>query len=76
MIFRYNKLFILLKGSSNAFCAVDLNRTYLVKDCLDFLISPIKTIVNKSLSLDVFPRSIKAALVKPLLKNTVWTIIF
>jgi len=42
-----------LLKSSNAFCAVD----------------PITNIVNKSLSLGVFPRSMKAALVKPLIKK-------
>ena len=57
----------LLKRSSNAFCAVDY---------LDVLISPITNIVNKSLSLGVFPRSMKAALVIPLIKITVWTVIF
>ena len=43
--------------------------TWLVKDCLDVLISPITNLVNKSLSLGVFPRSMKAALVKPLIKK-------
>jgi len=37
--------------------------TWLVKDRLD-----IPNTVNKSLSLGVFPRSMKAALVKPLIK--------
>jgi len=35
----------------------------------DVLISPITNIVNKSLSLGVFPRSTTAALVKPVIKN-------
>jgi len=59
----------LLKRSFNAFCVVDPMPTWLVKDCLDDLISPIRNIVNKSLFLGVFPRSMKAALVKPLIKN-------
>ena len=59
----------LLTRSSNAFRAVDPMPTWLVKDCLDILINPIINIVNKSLSLYVFPRSTKAALVKPLIKN-------
>jgi len=42
-----------------------------VKDYLAVLISPITKIVNKSLSLGVYPRSMKVALVKPLIKNTV-----
>jgi len=33
-------------------------------------------IFNKSLFLVVFPRSIKPALVKPLIKTTIWTEIF
>ena len=41
--------------------------TWLVKDCLDVLINSITNIVNKSLSLSVYPRSMKAALVKPLI---------
>ena len=57
----------LLNKSSNAFCALDPMPTWLVKDCLDV---PITNIVNKSLSLGVFPRSMKAALVKPLIKKT------
>jgi len=66
----------LLNRSPNAFCAVDPMPTWLVKDCLDVLISPITNIINKSLSLGVFPRSMKAALVKPLIQNTLWTVIF
>jgi hypothetical protein len=37
--------------------------TWLVKDSLDVLISPITNIVNKSLSLGVLPRSMKDVLV-------------
>ena len=67
----------LLKMSPNAFCAADPMPTWLVTDCLDVLINPITNIVNKSLSLGVFPRSMKAALVKPLIKKTtLWTVIF
>jgi len=59
----------LLKRSSNAFCAVNAMPKWLVKDYLNVLISPITNIVNKSLYLGIFPRSMKAALVKPLIKN-------
>jgi hypothetical protein len=38
--------------------------TWLVKECLDVPINPIINIVNKALSLGVFSRSMKAALVK------------
>jgi len=59
----------LLKRSSNAVCAVDPMPTWLLKYCLDVLISPITNVVKKSLSLGVFPRSTKAAIVKPLINN-------
>ena len=39
------------------FCAVDLMPTWLVRDCLDSLISPITKIVNKSLSLGGLPNN-------------------
>ena len=49
------------------FCAVDPMPKWLVKDWLDDMISLITNIVKKLLSLGVFPRSMKAALVKPLI---------
>ena len=55
-----------------SFCAVDPMPTWLVKDCLDVLINQITNIVNKSLSLGGFPRSMKAALVKPLIKLKIY----
>ena len=73
--FRENDIRQLLKRSSNNFFAVDPMATSLVKDCLDVLINPITNIVNKSLSLGVFPKSVKATLVKPLIKTRVWTVI-
>ena len=60
----------LVKRPTNAFCAVDPMPTWLVKVCLDVLINAIRNIVNKSLSLDVFPRSMKAGIIKPLIKKT------
>jgi len=44
--------------------ALDPMPTWLVKECLDVLIRPITNIVNTSLSLGVFARSMKAALAK------------
>jgi len=41
--------------------------TWLVEECLDVLISP--KIVNISLSLGVFPKSRKVAIVKTLIKK-------
>jgi len=59
----------LLKRSSNAFCEADPMPTWFVKECQDVLIGPIAKIVNTSLSSGVFPLSMKAALVKPLIKR-------
>ena len=58
-----------LKRSTSAFYVVDPMPIWLVKGCLDFLKSSITNIVNKSLSLGVFPRFTKAALIKPLIKK-------
>ena len=43
--------------------------TYLVKDCIDILVTPIASIVNISLSAGCFPSHSKSALVSPLLKK-------
>jgi len=74
--FTENDIRQLLKRSPNAFCAVGHMTTWLVNYCLDVLISPIPNIVNKSLSLGAIPRLMKAALVKPLIKNKLWPVIF
>ena len=50
--------------------------TWLVKDCLDVLISPITNVVDNSFSLGVFLRSREVALVKPLIKTILRTVIF
>ena len=41
-----------------------------MKECMDVLISLMTKIVNKSLSMGVFPRSKEAVLIKPLIKNS------
>jgi len=66
----------LLKRSSNDLCIVNPMPTWLGKDYLNFLISAITKKVNKSLSLGVFPRPTKAALVKSLIKIHSLDIIF
>jgi len=68
--FPENNIRQLLKRSSNVCYAVDLKATWLVKHCRDGFISPIKNIVNKTFSLGVFPTTMKAVLVKPLIKNS------
>lgn len=59
----------LLSKSSNAFCDLDPIPTWLMKECQHVLIAPVTDIVNLSLSKGVFPASMKAAIVKPLIKN-------
>ena len=43
--------------------------TSLLKDCLDVLIEPITSIINKSLQKGVFPDQFKKAYIRPLLKK-------
>ena len=50
--------------------AVNHMPTWVLKECLGVLISPITKAVHKSISLSVFPRSMNAALVKlSIIKN-------
>ena len=44
--------------------------TSLLKDCLDVLIEPITSIINKSLQEGVFPDQLKKAYIRPLLKKS------
>ena len=55
--------------SSNAFCELDLVPTWLVKTCRVEEIKVSRNIVNISLKAGVFPQSMKAALLKPLIKK-------
>ena len=50
--------------------------TWLVKVCQGVLLSLVTKIVKQSLSLGVFPRSMKSALLNHLLKNPVLSVIF
>ena len=59
----------LIRKSSNAFCDLDPAPTWLVKECLDILVSPMQNIVNKSLARGTFPSSMKTAKVIPLIKK-------
>ena len=59
----------IVRGSSSASCSLDPIPTYLVKECLSELITPITNIVNLSLSTGIFPSKMKAALVRPLIKK-------
>src|SRR6267154_373036 len=55
--------------SSNATCSLNTIPTFLLKSCLDSLITPIINIINLSFSEGIFPASFKDALVLPLLKK-------
>ena len=59
----------IVKASSSASCTLDPIPTYLVKECLSELITPITNIVNLSLTTGIFPSKMKAALVRPLIKK-------
>ena len=51
-------------------CDLDPIPTTLVRDCIDFLATPITLIVNLSLPEGVFPSCFKTAYVSPLLKKS------
>src|SRR5206468_2393069 len=55
--------------SSSATCSLDTIPTFLLKSCLDSLITPITNIINLSFLEGTFPTSFKDALVYPLLKK-------
>src|SRR3989442_1716297 len=55
--------------SSNATCSLDIIPTFLLKSCIDSLITPITNIINLSFLEGSFPTSFKDALVHPLLKK-------
>src|SRR2546425_1141 len=55
--------------SSNATCSLDTIPTFLLKSCLDSLITPITNIINLSFLEGSFLTSFKDALVYPLLKK-------
>ena len=59
----------LLAKSASAFCELDPVPTELVKSCQDVLLTPVARIINVSLQTGVFPKSMKSARVKPLIKK-------
>ena len=60
---------LIMKSKSTA-SDLDPFPTSLLKDCLDVLIEPITSIINKSLQEGVFPDQFKKAYIRPLLKKT------
>ena len=55
--------------SSNASCLLDSIPTFLLKSCLDSLLNPITTVINKALQDGFFPTTFKTANIYPLLKK-------
>ena len=60
----------IIASASGAYCALDPIPTWIMKQCKYELLPTITEIVNKSLKTGEFPRSMKNALVKPLIKKT------
>ena len=59
---------IIIQSPSKS-CPLDPWPTFLVKDCLDILITPITNLINLSLSQGVFPDKFKSAIITPILKK-------
>ena len=60
----------ILRGMGTKSCPLDPIPTWLLKNCLIELLPMITTIVNLSLQTASFPKVLKTALVRPLLKKT------
>ena len=58
-----------IQSSPNKSCDLDPIPTHLLKSCMDVLIAPITSLVNKSLAEGIFPPAFKNAHVTPLLKK-------
>src|SRR3989442_14599039 len=65
----HDEVRIVILMSSNATCSLDTIPTFLLKSCLDSLITLITNIINLSFLEGSFPTSFKDALVYPLLKK-------
>jgi len=59
----------IILNSPNATCSLDIIPTFLLKACLDSLLSPITNIINYSLTEGIFPTKFKHAIVIPKLKK-------
>ena len=59
----------IITASPTKSCSLDPWPTFLVKDCLNILITPITELVNMSLCSGVFPDEFKQAIVTPLIKK-------
>ena len=59
-----------IMNSPNKSCEIDSIPTWLLKECIDELLSLITTLINRSLSTGKFPEHFKEAIIRPLLKKT------
>ena len=59
----------LIKKTPNKYCALDPAPTFIVKDNLEEVLPVITKIINLSLQLGDVPKSMKHAIIKPLLKK-------
>ena len=60
----------IIKLSPGKSCELDPLHTWLLKECIDELVPLLTDIVNMSLRESTIPKSLKAALIRPLLKTT------
>ena len=60
----------IIKLSPAMSCELDLLPTWLLKECIAELVPTITDIVNMSLRDSLMPKSLKTALIRPLLKKT------
>ena len=63
------EVFDLITASSKKSCPLDPIPTKLLNECVDVPLPPITKIINLSLDSGYFPRTLKCALVQPLLKK-------
>ena len=59
----------LILSSSSKSCDLDPIPTSVLKNCLDIIVTPITDIITISMDLNTFPKRIKEAHVRPLLKK-------
>ena len=57
-------------SSSSKLCDLDPIPTNVLKYCIDILVTPITDIINILMDTSTFPKKIKQAHVRPLLKKT------
>ena len=67
--FSNSQVIEIIKTMNNKTSKLDPLPHLIFNECVDILISPIVTIINKSLSSGIFPESLKQAVITPILKS-------